>query len=192
MTTMNLPVVEAERPRPFHCGSQAVDWEQSNCARCTKAYDERTSTWPCDLERAIDEAGFGDGTVSPDVARRMGYDGSPTAYVWPCTEVVWTEAWKAESRRRRTVRYRVARRWWSVRTAVRGRWQKWRERRRMVIADREFARHPETCWAEWVIWAMYPDPERQRPGPHSADECREQGKCGSCYCGRFQNHDAPR
>lgn len=97
-------MAEETRHRPFSCGSQSVDWQAANCARCTK-YSEDASK--CEIDRALLEAMFGDGSVSTDIAERMGYlDNSPPrhegfAYNWPCKEVCWTEEWKAEVNARR-------------------------------------------------------------------------------------------
>ena len=190
---MTLTVLQTEQARPFYCGTQAADWKASNCWRCTKAYDEQAGEWRCDLERAIDDAQFGDGTISPDIARRIGYDNSSFAHVWACTEVVWTEAWKAEARRRRTTRYRLARQWhlfkrWA-RHQTAGRLERWRERYRFRIAERH-ADDRTTCWAEWVMWSTAPFGDQERPVPNGVGfkRCEAEGSVpgGSCYCGRFQ------
>lgn len=90
----------AKRYRPFANGSQYADWEASNCVRCTQ-YAEEDPT--CPIMYALALACLDDGTVDEDIARRMGYlndDGTDNAlrYGWPCREVEWTEAWKAEWR----------------------------------------------------------------------------------------------
>ena len=82
--------------RPFHCGSQYADWEASNCERCTQEVS-------CDIRRTLLWAYFDDGYVPEEIGRRMGYDGSaPLRYSWPCSEVEWTEEWKAEYNKRFT------------------------------------------------------------------------------------------
>lgn len=48
----------------------------------------------CDIEQALADASLADGTVSEDQAKRLGYD--KEKYVWPCTEVDWTDEWKKE------------------------------------------------------------------------------------------------
>jgi|GEM_PF-3873415 len=78
-----------ERIHPFSNGCQFGDWDDANCCRCVR-YDD------CDICRALTEAMCGDGTVSAEIARRMGYFAREGAYNWPCGEVEWTEAWKAE------------------------------------------------------------------------------------------------
>lgn len=84
--------------RPFANGSQLGDWEASNCKRCKK---NRTEDQPiCEIDEAISLAYWGDGTVSHEIAQRMGYtkpkEGERPEYVWMCGEVEWTEEWKAE------------------------------------------------------------------------------------------------
>lgn len=87
--------------RPFYSGTQFGDWTEANCLRCTKGADPTSSKWPdCDIEAALVESYIGDGTVSDDIAARMGITEEIRGrYTWPCSEVVWTEEWKAEYRR---------------------------------------------------------------------------------------------
>ena len=96
----------SDRYRPFHCGSQFADWEEANCCRCVK-YDNIDSGMKvidpvsdCEIFNALIEACCDDGTVSADIAQRMGYLDNKLAFQWKCPEVVWTEAWKAEWRER--------------------------------------------------------------------------------------------
>lgn len=74
--------------RPFHSGTQYMDWLASNCDCCAKA-------GACELENALQSAACDDGTVSPVVASRLRCD--PHAYVWMCGE------WEATKRHIRTV-----------------------------------------------------------------------------------------
>lgn len=72
-----------------------MDWEAINCGRCKKAAPaEELPT--CDIEYALGEALIDDGTVSEDIAERMGHLKNRGRYGWPCGEVEWTEEWKAE------------------------------------------------------------------------------------------------
>lgn len=92
-----------KRYRPFSCGTQYMDWCASNCERCTKADFTKQPT--CEIDQALQRDMFGDGSVSEEIAERMGYleaakDGVP--FSWPCGEVEWTEAWKAEVNARET------------------------------------------------------------------------------------------
>jgi len=90
------------RFRPFANGSQWMDWEGANCARCTKSEMDADGLWPlrCEVLRALLEAQMGDGTVSEEMGARMGTGPNEGRYCWPCNEVEWTEAWKAEYRRK--------------------------------------------------------------------------------------------
>jgi hypothetical protein len=85
--------------RIFSNGSQYADWSESNCSRCVKGAVNclRDDEWPtCPIEGALLEGYCGNGTVSEEMARRAGYDGNLCGrYVWPCSEVEWTEEWKA-------------------------------------------------------------------------------------------------
>jgi hypothetical protein len=88
------------RIQPFYCGSQYMDWLTANCERCKK-YDLEQSS--CEIDSALFEACIDDGTVSEEIAVRMGFlvDGKQNGnYNWMCPEVDWTEEWKAEYLRR--------------------------------------------------------------------------------------------
>lgn len=85
------------RYRPFSNGSQFSDWRHANCWRCAKQFDEAADEYRCEIEQALDVACWDDGTVSEDIARRMGYLAAGScSYGWMCPEVEWTEAWKVE------------------------------------------------------------------------------------------------
>jgi hypothetical protein len=63
-----------------------MDWTARNCDRCWKGYkgdaDKRSL---CSLEKALSLACVGDGTISAEVATRIGYS-DPLAYTWGCPE----------------------------------------------------------------------------------------------------------
>jgi len=83
--------------RPFSNGTQYLDWQASNCDRCTKAATEAdyyAGKFPCDIEKELAYAAVGDGTINDEIAARLKPD--PESYVWPCGEWEPTEAWKAE------------------------------------------------------------------------------------------------
>ena len=87
-------MAEEKRVRPFHAGTQYLTWENANCCRCEKYSDDASA---CDLMYALAVACLDDGTVSDDVARRIGYiEGPPFYYCWMCSEVKWTDEWIAE------------------------------------------------------------------------------------------------
>jgi hypothetical protein len=79
---------------PFYCGSQRMDWKCFNCDFCTKRYNE-TSRWHCDLEKLIDEAYMGDGSMSAETAKRMGDPDDCRVYNWRCPEFVEDTAERA-------------------------------------------------------------------------------------------------
>ena len=85
---------------PFSCGTQYMDWSESNCNRCTKGVHHLNddAAWPtCELEVALLTACFGDGAIDERTAQRIGVtDQTEGHYTWPCGEVDWTEEWKAE------------------------------------------------------------------------------------------------
>lgn len=64
-----------------------MDWEERNCFRCRKSYDEDTNQYRCDIDKALTVACVDDGSVSDDIARRMGYPAAgPLSYTWDCPE----------------------------------------------------------------------------------------------------------
>lgn len=85
-----------DKHRPFHCGTQAADWEENNCAVCVKGAsedpDKFMDTLSCPIQKAITEAYWDDGSVSEEIAERMGYlDNSPPrqkgfSLIWLCKE----------------------------------------------------------------------------------------------------------
>ena len=77
-----------ERIPLFSTGTQSMDWMANNCDRCTKAGDisERGSS-KCELFEALGDAGADDGTVSPEIAQRIGRTSAGTRYVWQCPEL---------------------------------------------------------------------------------------------------------
>lgn len=69
--------------RPFSCGTQYGDWVERNCEVCL-LYD-REKAGGCEIDDALGLALFGDGTVSEEIAERMGAT-DPRAYSWECPE----------------------------------------------------------------------------------------------------------
>ncbi len=83
-----------KRINPFSNGSQYIDWENANCCKCAKhPFDEdelfdivrNTPEKLCEIFLALSEACVGDGTISPEIAKRMAYPGS-LEYCWRCGE----------------------------------------------------------------------------------------------------------
>ena len=77
---------EEKRVRPFCCGAQFADWKHYNCERCKKRYDEDKQEWKCDIEREIDGAYIGDGTIPWSIWKRMGGADNRGRYNWDCPE----------------------------------------------------------------------------------------------------------
>ena len=86
-----------KRIRPFYCGTQYLDWEASNCERCKKGSEpEGDLPLKCEIQEALTVAYLDDGTVSSRIAERMGITKeTDMSGVWCCSEVDWTEEWKA-------------------------------------------------------------------------------------------------
>ncbi len=73
---------------PFANGSQYDAWTLRNCERCTKARQTDTGPSPCEIEQALAVAYCLDGTVTPEIAKRMAlpdYKHRGT-YTWDCPE----------------------------------------------------------------------------------------------------------
>lgn len=72
--------------RPFSNGSQYCDWDSRNCCNCIKY--STTDPDKCEIQNALSEACFGDGTVTEDIAKRMGYMEHKNSYNWRCPEFI--------------------------------------------------------------------------------------------------------
>lgn len=70
--------------RPFSCGSQYADWTSRNCGSCKKGFDDRYFKFKCDYEFALGFSFMGDGTISEEVARAIGYLDNINCYIWEC------------------------------------------------------------------------------------------------------------
>jgi hypothetical protein len=77
---------------PFCCGTQYADWKMYNCERCKKRYDEKKGEWKCEIEKEIDVAYIGDGTIPEDIWKRMGGPENKGNYNWRCPEFEPEEA----------------------------------------------------------------------------------------------------
>jgi len=89
--------VSTDRHTPFYCGSQRADWKCYNCDFCTKRYDENAMVWRCDLEKQIDSAYMGDGSMTAETARRMGEPDDCCVHNWRCPEFVEDSAERAHA-----------------------------------------------------------------------------------------------
>ena len=78
--------MSAPRVRPFSNGTECRMWMEENCERCQKVdWTDKMNgpTSKCEIIIAVDAADWDDGTVSADIARRMGWDGE---WARDCTE----------------------------------------------------------------------------------------------------------
>jgi hypothetical protein len=96
-----------KRIRPFSCGTQYGAWVMSNCDRCKKGAREGQG-FECDIDEALWEGYWGDGTVSMEIAERMGAIENEGAYIWQCPEVEWTDEWKKEWESRQMAKEEVS------------------------------------------------------------------------------------
>lgn len=80
-----------ERSNPFSTGSQFADWCSRNCDRCVK-YEPEGAPAACEIDHALLAAQCGDGSVTQDIAERLGYvEGTAFTedgffYTWDCPE----------------------------------------------------------------------------------------------------------
>jgi hypothetical protein len=83
----------SDKVYPFHCGTQFIDWQNANCCLCSKM-EEDPDKWPekCELESALTYAAIDDGSVTPEIAKRLGWEAGKFAYQWRCGEFEPKEA----------------------------------------------------------------------------------------------------
>jgi len=65
--------VTKNRITPFSCGTQFGDWQERNCENCNKFDSDNPDNSNCEIDEALLIAYFDDGTVSAEIAKRMGY-----------------------------------------------------------------------------------------------------------------------
>jgi hypothetical protein len=148
--------------RPFYCGTQYADWETWNCENCRKQgrYADADKTdwrWSCELQRALGEAYLGDGSVSEDVARSIGYIGNEARHNWECPEATPIIPRAEWAERLRPPPTRLAPLWLRARRALSAAWELW-----IKPWDRgdydcyEGLRSPWLAWSvAWGIWKDY-------------------------------------
>lgn len=76
-----------KRYGPFSTGSQYGEWCSRNCDSCKKGFDKKRSKFRCDYEFALGAAYCGDGQVTEEVAKAIGYLDNKECYIWECP--VW-------------------------------------------------------------------------------------------------------
>jgi len=57
---------------PFSNGSSFMDWQCLNCDSCKK-FNEDDPEKSCEIDYALAIGSIGDGTISEDIAKRMGF-----------------------------------------------------------------------------------------------------------------------
>lgn len=74
--------------RPFSCGSQFIDWQVRNCKNCKKFIETPASAdeIQCEIDLALFMSSWDDGTISQEIADRMGYNNKED-YSWDCPEL---------------------------------------------------------------------------------------------------------
>ena len=79
--------VSQDRVRPFSQGTQYLDWQEGNCCRCAKYNTEGGEVVHpvCELDEALMVAMFDDGTISREIADRLGVPRN-TWSDWACKE----------------------------------------------------------------------------------------------------------
>lgn len=146
---------QAARVRPFYCGTQAIDWQTSNCENChmrgfyRKPQEQRDFEWRCEIQHALDLACLGDGTVSAEIGRRMGHT-DPLAHGWKCTELIEIEPIEKYFKRFERPQTKLAPLWWRLREA----WRSAREYREASYAD-EYEIGWRLSWR--LAWTVYSD-----------------------------------
>jgi hypothetical protein len=95
-------MADETRVSPFWCGTQYADWQARNCDGCRK-FDIETPFIEsrCEIDQALGDSMFGDGTVSAEIGSRMGWPGV-AAFSWVCPER------EEESESARAAEYRSA------------------------------------------------------------------------------------
>lgn len=77
----------SDKITPFSNGTQFGDWVDENCWKCQKDFDEERDAYRCDIQKALDAAYVGDGTISRETAEKMGYLKHEGYYIWPCPKL---------------------------------------------------------------------------------------------------------
>ena len=62
------------RIRPFSNGSEYTAWQERNCGKCAK-FDPDSLEVACPIDEALLSAYWDDGTISKEMADKIGFDG---------------------------------------------------------------------------------------------------------------------
>ncbi len=82
---LRSPGFDMSRVQPFSCGSQYIDWQCQNCDYCQKFDNDNPENNSCEIDEALLDAQGGDGTISSEIAKRMGH--MKDADSWACPEI---------------------------------------------------------------------------------------------------------
>lgn len=75
-----------DRIHPFSNGTQFMDWREGSCCQCAKYHVNNGAVEPvCPLDEALFGACCGDGTISREIADRLGVPEN-TWSDWQCKE----------------------------------------------------------------------------------------------------------
>lgn len=80
----------SEKSYPFSNGTEFLDWNCTNCCRCVRGGEDGQGAG-CDIADALQDARFGDGSISEEISKRMklerwhNEDGI-CVLCWPCGE----------------------------------------------------------------------------------------------------------
>ena len=77
---VGVELTDDQKCHPFSNGAQFADWTMQ-CQDCQKREK-------CEILKALVQAYWGDGTVSRDIAKRMGFFEHRKELVWRCNEYV--------------------------------------------------------------------------------------------------------
>lgn len=73
-----------KKHRAFSTGSQFSEWSYRNCLTCKFGFNDKHSKFGCERERALVEAYCGDGQITEQVAKAIGFLDNKECYVWEC------------------------------------------------------------------------------------------------------------
>ena len=71
--------------KPFPTSNQYADWSSRNCGSCRKGFDQNHGKFRCDYECNLAYAYCGDGQVTEEVAKAIGYLDSEGCDLWQCS-----------------------------------------------------------------------------------------------------------
>ncbi len=143
--------------RPFYCGTQGADWQTNNCENChmrgfyRDQKGQNDFEWRCDIQRAIDGAYIGDGSVTDEIGRRMGAIGNETAHGWRCPELIEIEPIAKYAKRFERPKTRLMPLWKRLRNT----WRAARELREDSYCATEFRIDWRLAWQ--VAWGIHHD-----------------------------------